>query len=241
MRKTNLDPKILEILKKKTNMKEQSIRNALSRIRSNHPGLTLNATAQVFARKRNFSIARRLNDKDRETLKTIVVEKIKIPSTKARQKKEIIKIASYETDDKLLRKHIDEINKAYTCGCYTATFILCRKVLENLIVHHILRKKYPRKTKQHKSKYFDFDRGRNLDFSKLLANLRASSNDFGTEKKLVERICQLADGFKETANEMTHSLYHIAKRREIDNKDFQELLDLIARLEKSLSTETTSG
>jgi len=234
MRKTNLDQKILEILKKKTNMKEQSIRNALSRIRSKHPSLTLNATAQVFARKRNFSVARWLNDKDRETLKTIVVEKIKIPSTKARRKKEIIKIASYETDDKLLGKHIEEINKAYTCGCYTATFILCRKVLENLIVHHILRKKYPEDTEEHRSKYFDFNRNRNLDFNKLLANLRASSNDFIPENKLVERICQLADGFKETANEMTHSLYHIAKRREIDNKDFQELLDLIATLEKSL-------
>ena len=166
------------------------------------------------------------------------MEKVKIPTTRTRLKKKIIKMASYETDDKLLRKHIDEINKAYTCGCYTATFVLCRKVLENLIVHRILKKKYPQNTEQHRSKYWDFNRNRILDFNKILANLRASSNDFASEKPLVERICQLADGFRETANEMTHSLYHIAKRSEIDNKDFQGLLDLIARLEKSLSTET---
>ena len=106
-------------------------------------------------------------------------------------------------------------------------------MLENLIVHHILRKKYSKRTKQHREQYFDFSKRRFLDFNRLLANLRASSNDFIPEQQLVERICQLAEGFKETANEMTHSLYHIAKKREIDNKDFQELLDLITRLERS--------
>lgn len=233
MRKRELDPKILEILKRKTNLKEQSIRNALYRIRSKHPSLTLNAAAQVFARKRDFSVTRRLNDKDRETLKTIVVEKIKIPSTKVRQKKKIIKLASYETDDKMLRAHLDEINRTYTFGCYTATFILCRKVLENLLVYHILRKKYPR----NRDKYLDFNRNRILDFNKILTNLRNSSNDFGLEKKLAERICQLADGFKETANEMTHSLFHIATKKEIDSKNFQNILYLIERLEKSLTTK----
>jgi hypothetical protein len=240
MRKTELDPRILERLIKLTEgeMTEQSIRTTLSNIRREHASLTLNAAAQVFARKRGRSVARWLKPKDRETLKSIEIEKVKIPTTRTRQKKKIIKIASYETGDKLLEKHIDEINKAYTCGCYTATFVLCRKVLENLIVHHILKKKYPRRTKQHREKYFDFNKGRFLDFNRLLANFRSSSNDFIPEQQLVERICQLADGFKETANEMAHSLYHIAKRREIDNKDFQELLDLIARLEKSPSAKT---
>lgn len=235
MRKTKLDPRILEKLIKLTEgeMTEQSIRTTLSNIRREHASLTLNATAQVFARKRNRSVARWLKPEDRETLKTIKMEKVKIPTTRTRQKKKIIKIASYETNDKLLGKHIDEINNAYTCCCYTATFILCRKVLENLLVHHILKKKYPKRTKQHREKYFDFSKRRFLDFNRLLANLRASSNDFIPEQQLAERICQLADGFKETANEMTHSLYHVAKKREIDDKDFQGLLDLIVRLEKS--------
>ena len=238
MGKTKLDPRILKKLVDKTAGKitEHSIRTALSRIRRKHPSLTLNAAAEVFAKKRNFSVARWLNDKDRETLKTVVIEKIKIPSAKARRTKEIVKIASYDTDDKLLKAHLDEINKAYTFGCYTATFILCRKVLENLLVHHILRKKYPKKTREHRGKYYDFNRNRILDFNRLLTNLKASSNDFAPEKKLVERICQLAEGFKETANEMTHSLYHIATRKEIDNKNFQYILDLIGRLEKTLAT-----
>lgn len=103
-----------------------------------------------------------------------------------------------------------------------------RKVLENLIVE-ILRKKYP----EDKQKYYDFSRKRNHNFNILLKNLRNNSKDFGTECKAVERICQLADFFKETANEMTHSLYHIANKKEIDESRFQEILDLF----KELSTK----
>lgn len=240
MKKLTIDPKILKKIKEKTQGKlsEHSIRPAISRIKSKYGFLTDNSAAEVFSKKHGFSIQRYLNEKDRDTLKSVEIKKIEIPQTRPRQKKKIVKIAIYETDDKFLKKHLDEINRAYTYGCYTATFILCRKFLENLIVHHILKKKYPKKTLDHREKYFDINNRRNLFFNKLIENLRSSSKDFLTEKSLVERICQLADGFRETANEMTHSLYHIAKKREIDNKDFQELLDLIARLENNLVNST---
>jgi len=236
MRKPELKPKIIRKLTEKTKGKisERAIRNELSKIRRDNPYLTLNAAAEVFAKKRGFSISRYLSDKDREALKTIKIEKIKIPSSKTRQRKKIVKIANYDTNDKMLEAHLKEINKTYTFGCYTATFVLCRKVLENLLIHHILRRKYPEKTKEHREKYFDFSKGRFLDFEKLLKNLRDCANDFGPEKKLVERICELAEGFKETANEMAHSLYHIATKKEIDNKNFQHILDLVKKLEESL-------
>ena len=232
MTKAKLDPKILEYLKKKIDISEKAIRNAISKIRGENPSLTLNAAAQILAKKRNLSIARWLKPEDRKTLKTVRFVPTKV-ATKNVPKKQIIIIATYETDDKFLQKHLDEINKAYTYGCYTATFILCRKVLENLIIHHILKKKYPRNTLDHRQKYFDINTGRYHFFNKLIDNFRSSSKDFLPERPLVERISQLADGFRETANEMTHSLYHIAKKNEIDDKNFQELLDLIDRLVKS--------
>jgi len=223
-------------LKEKTEGKisEQAIRNELSKIRRENPYLTLNAAAEIFAKKRGFNIARYLRDKDRETLKAVKIEKVKIPSLRAKRPKKIIEIANYDTDNKLLKAHLNEINKTYTYGCYTACFVLCRKVLENLVIHHILKKKYPRNTRQHREKYFDFDRRRFLNVEKLLKNLSDHSGDFGPENKLVERIVELAGGFKETANEMTHSLYHIATKKEIDNKNFQHILDLIKKLEETL-------
>ncbi len=138
MRK-GLNPKIMKILEEKTKGKitKQAIRNELSRIRREDPSLTLNAAAEIFAKKRRFSVVRYLEDKDRETLKSVKIEKIKIPPLQVKQRKKIIELAKYDTNDKLLKAHLGEINKTYTFGCYTATFILCRKVLENLIIHFL--------------------------------------------------------------------------------------------------------
>ncbi|MGC9015002.1 MAG: hypothetical protein ACP5KW_11555 [Thermoproteota archaeon] len=154
-----------------------------------------------------------------------------IPIKIKQQRKRLTVIANYETKDKLLKAHIDEINKTYTHGCYTACFILCRKVLENLLLN-ILKVKYPGKDKTHREKYWDFSRNRPLEFSKLVESLRKNKDNFSPENQLVERICDLADEFKETANEMTHSLYHIATKKEIDETRFQYILDLIKELSK---------
>mgnify|MGYP000680997968 CR=1 FL=1 len=196
------------------------------------PYLTLNAAAFLFGKKKGVSLSRYLNDEDRESLKKIP-EKVEIKTIISKSSKpkkiQIIEIARYNTDNKFLKRHIEEINKAYTFGCYTACFILMRKVLENLMVE-ILRKKYPENKREHREKYFDFNRGRNHDFNVLLKKLRENSKEFGGEKRLVERICELASIFKEKANEMTHSLYHTATKREIEESNFQDILDLIREL-----------
>lgn len=229
MVRSRLDPKILKKLEKKTGMKGNVIRVRLAQIRRKYPGISLNAAAFLFAQQHGFSI--RIPEDDRETLRNIKIESIRI---RTKQRVRVTKIVKYETNNKFLKAHIDEINKTYSCGCYTACFVIMRKVLENLIVD-ILRKKYPGNKKEYRKKYYDFNRGRNHDFNILLKNLRNSSKDFGTERKLVERICQLADKFKETANEMTHSLYHIATKKEIEEKNFQYILDLIKELENKMA------
>jgi hypothetical protein len=209
----------------------------ISGIRRDNPSLSINAAAEVLAQKHNESIQKYLNKEDRDSLKTLSMIRVRIPSPRRRREKEIVVIARYDTDDKWLRAHLNEIDRTYTYQCYTATFILCRKVLENLIIHHILKKKYPDRSRQHREKYFDFSKNRYLDFEKILSNLRNSSNDFLPEKDLVERICDLSLGFKEKANDMTHSLYHIATKKEIDEKNFQQILDLVATLEKGLNSK----
>ncbi|MEM5835322.1 MAG: hypothetical protein QXM11_02010 [Candidatus Aenigmatarchaeota archaeon] len=225
MVRSQLDPKILKKLVEKTGMEKNVIRVRLSQIRRKHPSISLNAAAYIFAQQHGFSFP--LSEEDRKTLGNIKLEKV--PVKIVRQRKQIINIAEYETSNNFLKEHITEINKTYSYGCYTACFVLMRKVLENLIIE-ILRKKYPQNKKEHKKMYFDFNRKRNHDFNILLQNLRNNSKDFETEKKLVERICQLCESFKETANEMAHSLYHIATKKEIDNSRFQDILNLIKEL-----------
>jgi hypothetical protein len=226
--KERLNPKIIEKLKRKLGQKENIIRVRISQIRHKYPYLTLNAAAYLLAKKRGISVAGLLSETDRKSLKDMEeVNIIKVDKKKKEKvkNKRIIEIAKYETDDKFLMAHINEINKTYTYGCYTACFILMRKVLENLIIE-ILKKKYP----DDKEKYFDTGRGRYHDFNKLLENLKESSKDFSTEKDIIKRIYELAQPFREQANEMTHSLYHIAKKKEIDESKYQEILDLISQL-----------
>ena len=153
MVKTELDRRIFDHLKRKLNGKisETTIRPAISRIRSKNPSLTLNVAAEVFAKRYELSVQRFFNDKDREVLKTTRIDVVK--AKKIQPKNKLIEIAKYDTDDNLLKRHLEEINKTYTYKCYTSTFIICRKVLENLIIHHIIRKKYSSNSKQDKENF----------------------------------------------------------------------------------------
>jgi hypothetical protein len=231
--RNKLNPKIIKRLKERTGLKENVIRVRISEIRKDCPFLTLNAAAYIFGKKKGVSVARMLDKDDRESLKTLKEIEIEGKTTEGRKitkiEKKIIEIAKFETNDKFLSAHINEINRAYTYGCYTACFVLMRKVLENLIVK-ILKEKYPEKKEEHIIKYFDTNRRRNHDFNVLLKNLEKSSKDFYTEENIVKRICELANPFRETANEMTHSIYHIATKKEIDESKFQYTLDLIKEL-----------
>jgi hypothetical protein len=228
-----LDPKIIKRLKERTGLKENVIRVRISEIRKEYPFLTPNAAAYIFGKKKGISVARMLDKDDRDSLKALKEIEIEERTTERRKtskiEKRIIEIAKYGTDDKFLNAHINEINRAYTYGCYTACFVLMRKVLENLIVK-ILKEKYPEKKEEHIIKYFDIKRERIHDFNVLLKNLEKSSKDFYTEENIVKRICELVNPFRERANEMTHSIYHIATKKEIDDSKFQYILDLIKEL-----------
>lgn len=114
-RKTQLDPRILELLKRKLSGKvsEHTIGSAISRIRGKNPSLTLNAAAEVFASKYQTSVQKYFNERDRDTFKTLKIEKVSIKTPRPISRREITEIAKYDTDDKLLKAHLDEINKTY--------------------------------------------------------------------------------------------------------------------------------
>ena len=80
MGKAELDPRILELLKKKLTgrISEHTIRPAITRIRRKNPSLTLNAAAEVFANKYGESVQKFFGDRDRDTFKTMKIEKISV-------------------------------------------------------------------------------------------------------------------------------------------------------------------
>jgi len=228
MARQKLNPKILKKLKIKFPKRtEGSIQARLSQLSRQH-GVNLNAAAEFMARPNNFSVWGLLDEKDKEYFKDKDLQIIKIKNNSNKKDSKKIKIiVNYETKNNFLKAHFLEINKCYTYRCYTASFILIRKVLENLITE-ILKKKFPRNSKQDRELYLDLDRGRILDLSTLIKNLRKKATLFDPEeKKLILRILQLSENFKDDANDKTHSLYHICNKSELENKNPQHILDLI--------------
>jgi len=236
MTKSRLDPKIKEILieKMKGKMKETSISPSLSYLRNKYPFLTLNAAAEVFAQERGFNVTGYLTDADRKSLATLRFETAEKTKIKTKKSKQIKTIVTYKTDNKWVKALVNEINKTYTFGCYTACFVLSRKLLENLLIHNIVMKKYSGTSLCDKQMYYDTGRDKYHDFSRILSNLRKNAKDFGVSQGLLNRICQLSDAYKETANEMTHSIYHKARKNEIDDNNIQEIIDLIIILESKI-------
>jgi hypothetical protein len=228
-----LSPEIIALLRKKTGKQEGTIRKDISLLRRKYGKLPINAVAQLYALQNRTSVLTKLNKTERESLPNVDIEKPSrvVQKGPTRTRKKVLDFVHYETEDPFVEAHITEINKAYTYGCFTATFILCRKVLENLLAD-IVRKKYPQNRKENIELYFDTARGRTRDFSEILANLRKRSVDFGPDRSLVERMLNRSDQFKDDANNKAHSWYHIVKsRKELDDTHFQDIIDMITKLE----------
>jgi len=232
----NLNPRILEFLKKKTGKATQTIKNDISKLRSDFPGTPINSVAHIYARQNDTSVLAKLTNEEKEKVPNVEIPKPRKIRAKSNQKGQTIKkIIRFSSSNKFIKGHIDETNRAYSSKCYTATYILIRKILENLIID-IIRKKFPpNKKKENLEMYYDLHQKRTKDFSAILKNLDAKSSSFAPDDALVKRIVKLCKEFKDDANDKTHSWYHLVnKKKELDDKNPQYILDLIEQLSKNV-------
>lgn len=238
MAKKQLDDRILNhLIKKLPKHNPQSIRNAISGIKSKH-GVTPNAAAKEYANRNEIKIDRWINEKDLQSWQTIPKHNVqtktivkKIQNQKPKKVKEYI---NYDTKDRFVLGHIKEVNICCTHGAYTAAFILCRKIIENLLIEDIILKKYPL-PRDNIPIYFDSNIGRNKDFSKILKNLNAKILDFGPQKQMLSSLLQKTKMFKDDANNKTHSTYDLVRNlKDLDIEKIKDILDLIEKLKQTL-------
>jgi len=233
-----LNPEIIKKIKQKTGLEESTIRKNISLLGRKYSRLSANARAQIYALENGTSVRQKLTPEEKDSLPHLEIEKpIKITRTdsKKRKKKKISEFVKYETSKPFIKAHIIETNKACSAGCYTATFILCRKILENLLTD-IIRKKFPQNKKPNVELHFDTAKGRTRDFSEILGNLRKKAKNFGPDKSLLLRILNRANTFRDDANNKTHSWYHIVRsKQELEDAHFQDIIDMIKDLEDNLS------
>jgi len=235
MAKSKLNPEIVNMLAQKIGLSESTVKKNIYLLRKDYANCSPNALAQIFARSKGYSVIRKLSKEDRNTLPNVEFTKptIKIKQKRSKKKEKQLNIIEYETNDYFKKGHIEEINKAYSNGCYTSVHILARKIIENLI-REILSKKFPPTKKANKELYFDISQKRFKDFGVILRNLYDKRNDFEPDKiKIVQRLYQKTKGFKDDSNDATHSWYHlINKKKEIDDLNIQLIIELIKKLEK---------
>lgn len=234
----NLKNEIIEILCKRTGKVEQSIRNDISKLRQKHASLPINCVAHLYAQQHGFSVLQKLNKEEKLALPHTEIDKskIKISAKEIKPREKILELIKYETDDYFIKGHINEVNLAYTKRCYTSTFVLARKIIENLIID-LLRNKYPPNTIQNKSLYYDISRKKYHDFSIVLKNLYDKKNDFDIDNdKIIERLYQKTKNMKDDANDKAHSWFHLVKTKsEIDEMDLQSIIELIKKLQKEIN------
>lgn len=230
-----LSKEIIKILAKKLNKTEGTIQVEISKLRSSKFHNTLpNAVAHIYAKQHGKSIWQKLSKEEKQSVPNHEITNTapKVEAKKIKKKESTFEFLKYETTNHFIKGHLKEINRTYNQKCFTATFILARKIVENFIID-ILIKKYPHNTLQNKELYYDTARGRFKDFSVILDTLKNKKNDFGINKTVVERLCAKAKALKDNANDKTHSWFHLVEgQKEIDDLHLQTIIELIKELQK---------
>ena len=124
---------------------------------------------------------------------------------------------------------INEINLCYRFGANTATLVLSRKLLENLVID-ALRGRYGVETEQAQQTYFNESSGYFNQFSDLLEELDDSLQDYqavspAVDSDLIHDLKQI----KAPANAQAHSI-----EDQVSDEDMEEYSDEVTRLARVL-------
>lgn len=106
---------------------------------------------------------------------------------------------------------INDINKCFRIGVDDATFVLTRKLIENLAID-LLRRKYG-DTKEGKELFFNLEKRQFRKFSDIIENLKEKVEEYEHfSNRFDEELVDDMDEFRESANSDAHSV-------EIDRTD----------------------
>lgn len=126
-----------------------------------------------------------------------------------------------------------EINRSYRFKIYTSTFILSRKMIENLVID-VLRLKFPPLNEVNIDLYFRTKDGRFHDFTILLKNLEDKKHDFDVDTQIIEEFISLIKPFRPKANSKAHSIIMIGEEKELLDLKIERMVELILKLKNNL-------
>ncbi|MFA5518246.1 MAG: hypothetical protein WDA74_03235 [Spirochaetota bacterium] len=131
-------------------------------------------------------------------------------------------------EDIFYRNLNQEINKCYKLGAYTASFILSRKLIENLVID-ILRKKFPQ-NEENLPIYYRIDSGRFHDLTLLLKNFEERKKEFGIDEETIEEFFKLIKPFRPSANSSAHSIIVWGEKENLDKLQIEKMVGLLIKI-----------
>lgn len=177
-----------------------------------------------------------------ELIELLQMEGYKVEDLKVHvEKTPIIRSRVKLVDDKFIKDKfysdlVKEINGSYSCGLPSATWILLRKILENLLID-CLRAKYGMSKLD---LFYREERRRFHNFSRLLSNFEDNRADFlPYSSALDNKVIAMLAGFKESGDSHTHSLdalvtiESIEKQKEEINYLIHLLYELVIKIKST--------
>jgi hypothetical protein len=135
-------------------------------------------------------------------------------------------------EDIFYRNLTKEINKCYKLGSYTASFILSRKLIENLVIG-VLRKKFP-PSPENLEIYYRAKEGRFHDLTILLKNLEEKKFEFGIDAEIITEFFKLIKPFRPTANSNAHSILIWGDKDELDKLQVEKMAGLLIKILRNI-------
>jgi len=140
--------------------------------------------------------------------------------------------------DKFYLDLVNEINGAYRCGLPSATWILLRKIFENLLIDS-LRTKYGTADL---NLFYWKQRRRFHDFSKLLSNFKDNLPDFlPYSSALNSKVITMLERFKEFGDSHAHSIEVLPTTESIEKQkeEVNYLIHLLYELVSKIKSDKT--
>lgn len=121
-----------------------------------------------------------------------------------------------------------EINKCYKFGAYTASFILSRKLIENLVID-ILKKKFPQ-NQENLDIYYRTRDARFHDLTILLKNFEERKKEYGIDEQTIDEFFKLIKPFRNTANSNAHSIIVWGEKETLDKLQIEKMAGLLVKV-----------
>jgi len=242
-----LSKEIRSALRKKLdNIEERQLRNRIHKTARDSGIVSLDVAGLYLAHQLNIDVKKRMfraRQGDLEhldkflarqggTVQVITSNEVQGSRKKVKGLKRVQRFLNFGSryPDIFYQRLEQEINLAAAHGDIpSATFVLCRKLVENLL-YNLLQLKYGGSAQI--TKYFDIIHRRPLDFSVLIDNLNSSKEDFDLDQHVrIDKFLSLVEPFRENANSKAHNLLEYAESmKEIRDAKVPEMVELLLKL-----------